>query len=88
MGLLDDDNVDTHGEMLDLLRRRHEIYFGILNKDINLVAGAPPGVTDCETYIRVPFEDPEVALTHRHEWQHLFFKTNLRARALFVDRYT
>jgi hypothetical protein len=76
-----------HKERLELVRRTHEIYCGIKGKDITLITTDPPGKTDCETYIGLPMEDPDVHLIHKHEWQHIFFKTNLRAREAFVAKY-
>lgn len=81
------DPIDEHKEMLDMLRRRHEIYCGLKGKEANLIAGNPPGMTDCESFISIPFEDARADLVHKHEWQHWFFKTDLRMRAQFVARY-
>jgi hypothetical protein len=77
-----------HKELLDLVRQTHEIFVGLKGKDICLISSDPPGRTDCESYIGLPLEDPDVALIHKHEWMHIFFKTNLRARSLFVVQYT
>lgn len=77
----------AHKEKLDLVRRTHDIYCGIKGKDIALITTDPPGKTDCETYVGLPMEDPDVQLIHKHEWQHIFFKTNLRAREAFVAKY-
>lgn len=74
-------------EEIDLIRRRHQIYMGIAGKDIDLMNADPPGRTDCENFIAIPIEDPEAALIHQHEWQHIFFKSDLRARAAFVESY-
>lgn len=78
----------AHKQALDLVRQTHEIFVGLKGKDICLLGSDPPGKTDCETFIGLPLEDPDVDLIHKHEWMHIFFKTNLRARALFVTQYT
>lgn len=78
---------DPHGEMVEMLRRRHEIYSGLLGKEVALLGGSPPGCTDCASFISVPFEDEHADLIHKHEWQHWFFQTDLRVRAQFVTNY-
>jgi hypothetical protein len=78
----------SHKEVLDLVRQTHEIFVGLKGKDICLISSDPPGRTDCESFIGLPLEDPDVDLIHKHEWMHIFFKTNLRARSLFVTQYT
>lgn len=72
---------------LDLIHRRHHIYNGIAGKELRLLSAMPPGRTDCDSYIAIPMEDEESGLIHQHEWQHIFFKSDLRARKLFVDEY-
>lgn len=78
---------DQHQEALDLLKRTHQIFCGIKGKDITLIPANPPGCTDCESFISLPIEDPEADIIHKHEWSHIFFKSNLRARQSFVDAY-
>lgn len=75
-------------QKLDLLKRTHEIFVGLHGKEISLTSCSPPGRTDTETFVAIPLDDPECDLVHKHEWQHIFFKTNLRARAVFVDQYS
>jgi hypothetical protein len=82
-----EEEVDRQLQEIDLIRRRHRIYSGIVGKDLDLLPTAPPGRTDCESYIAVPFEDPQAGLVHRHEWQHVLFKSDLRARTAFVEDY-
>ena len=77
-----------HKQALDLVRQTHAIFVGLKGKDICLIGSDPPGKTDCETFIGLPLEDPDVDLIHKHEWMHIFFKTNLHARTLFVTQYT
>lgn len=77
----------NHQQMVELLYRTHQIFCGIMGKDIALLTDNPPGRTDTETFISIPIEDPEADKIHKHEWQHIFFKSNLRARAAFVDAY-
>jgi hypothetical protein len=77
----------SHSKKLEHVRRTHEIFNGITNSDLILASADPPGRTDCETFIALPFEDPEVEIIHEHEWAHRVGKTNLRARALFVESY-
>lgn len=77
----------NHQQMVELLYRTHQIFCGIRGKDIALLTDNPPGRTDTETFISIPIEDPEADKIHKHEWQHIFFKSNLRARAAFVDEY-
>lgn len=74
-------------QQIDLIRRRHRIYSGIMGKDLNLLPSPQPGRTDCESYIGVPFEDEEAGLVHQHEWQHVFFRSDLRARNAFIEDY-
>jgi hypothetical protein len=74
-------------QALDILRRTHHIFCGIKGKDIALIAANPPGRTDCESFISLPIEDPEADIIHKHEWQHIFFKSNMRARQAFVEAY-
>ena len=78
---------DSRQEAIDLLRRTHQIFCGIKGKDIALIPSNPPGRTDCESFISLPIEDPEAKLIHAHEWQHIFFHSNMRARQAFVDAY-
>ena len=80
--------MNAREEELDLLRRTHQIWCGIKGVDIALISANPPGRTDCETFISIPLEDPEVRLIHSHEWQHILFKSNLRARQAFIDAYS
>jgi hypothetical protein len=77
----------SHVERIDLVRRTHDIFCGLSGKSITLVASNPPGRTDTEHYVAVPIEDPDVVLIHRHEWSHIFFKSNLHARDAFMERY-
>jgi hypothetical protein len=77
-----------HAEMLDIIKRTHGIFVGIKGLDISLISADPPGRTDTETFIAIPLEDPQCDLVHKHEWQHIFFKTDLRARAEFAKKYT
>lgn len=77
-----------HKEMLELVHRTHQIFCGIKGKDILLLSADPPGRTDVETFISLPMEDPEADKIHKHEWQHIFFKSNLRARESFADSYS
>jgi hypothetical protein len=77
-----------HREMIDLIHRTHQIFCGIKGKDILLLSSDPPGRTDTETFISIPLEDPEADKIHKHEWQHIFFKSNLRAREAFADSYS
>jgi hypothetical protein len=79
--------MNAREEVLDLLRRTHQIWNGIRGSDIALLSTNPPGRTDCETFIAVPIEDPEARLILAHEWQHILFKSNLRARESFVNAY-
>ncbi len=72
---------------LDLLHRRHKIYSGIVGKNIDLRPSGHPGRTDCDSYIGIPFEDAEAGLIHQHEWGHILFKSDLRARSVFVEQY-
>ena len=78
---------DNHAEMLEILKRTHGIFVGIKGKDLTLITCDPPGRTDTETFIAVPLEDPQADLVHKHEWQHVFFLTDLRARLEFVKLY-
>ena len=80
--------MESRAEGLDILYRTHQIFCGIRGKDIVLLSNNPPGRTDTETFISVPIEDPEVQLIHSHEWQHIFFKSNLRARSAFAESYS
>jgi hypothetical protein len=73
--------------MLDFMRRTHDIFNGLLHKDLSLISADPPGRTDCQTFGAVPLEDLEVDVVHKHEWSHVMFKTNLHARELFVQGY-
>lgn len=77
-----------HQQMVDLIHRTHQIYTGIRGADIVLIKDNPPGRTDTETFVSIPIEDPEADLIHKHEWQHIFFKSNLRARAAFAEAYS
>jgi hypothetical protein len=74
-------------ERLNLMRRTHDIFVGLSGKSIKLIAGNPPGHTDTETFISVPVEDDQVDLIHKHEWQHIFMGSDLRAREEFVKQY-
>lgn len=76
-----------HKQKLDIMKRRHEIFVGLSKKDVVLVSADPPGRTDAQTYIAVPIEDPDVLIIHRHEWQHVFWKSNIHARRNFVIAY-
>lgn len=78
---------NKHAEMLEILKRTHGIFVGIHGRDISLITCDPPGRTDTETFVAVPLEDQEADLVHKHEWQHIFFKSDLRARADFVKQY-
>ena len=80
--------IQTHQQMVDIVQRTHQIFTGIKGKDIILLHDNPPGRTDVETFISIPIEDPESELILAHEWQHIFFKSNLRARSLFAESYT
>lgn len=82
-----EDQAQKKLEEIDLIQRRHRIYSGLVDKEIELKAAMPPGRTDCESYIAIPVEDDDAALVHQHEWQHIFFKSDLRARAAFVEEY-
>lgn len=79
--------MSEHREAIEFMKRSHTIYCGLKQKDIALVAADPPGRTDCESFIALPIEDPDVGLIHKHEWEHIFFRTNLRARELFARAY-
>lgn len=75
-------------ERLDMMKKIHEIFVGLSGKNIQLVSGNPPGHTDTETFISIPIENAEEAgLVHKHEWQHIFMGSDLRARAAFVNSY-
>lgn len=74
-------------ERTEMIRRTHGIFVGIHGKEIALTTCNPPGRTDVETFIAIPIEDPRADLVHKHEWQHILFRTDLRARAGFVDKY-
>ena len=82
------DAARNHQQMVDILHRTHQIFVGIKGKDIILLSADPPGRTDTETFISIPIEDPEADKIHKHEWQHIFFKSNLRARAAFAESYS
>ena len=82
------DAAQLHQEMVDIIHRTHQIFVGIKGKDIVLLSDNPPGRTDTETFISIPIEDPEADRIHKHEWQHIFFKSNLRARSLFAEEYS
>lgn len=77
----------THLERIEIVRKTHAIMCGLLEKDIALVAADPPARTDTETYIALPFEDPEVITLVKHEFTHFFGKTRLHARDIFLDAY-
>lgn len=78
---------EEHQQALLILKRTHQIYCGLKGVDIALIYSNPPGRTDCETFIALPPEDPDAGIIHKHEWSHIFFKSNLRARQFFVEDY-
>lgn len=78
----------NHQQVVDIVHRTHQIFCGIKGKDIVLLHDNPPGRTDTETFISLPIEDPEAELILAHEWQHIFFKSNLRARSAFAEAYS
>jgi hypothetical protein len=82
------DAARDHQQMVDIIHRTHQIFVGIKGKDIVLLAADPPGRTDTETFVSIPIEDPEADKIHKHEWMHIFFKSNLRARSAFAESYS
>jgi hypothetical protein len=74
-------------ERITLVKRTHDIFCGIYGKEIRLVGGDNPGHTDAESFVSVPLEDDQSDLIHKHEWQHLFMGSDLRAREKFVKEY-
>ncbi len=76
-----------HEDKIDIVRKTHANYCGIKKKEIALLAGGHPGTTDVFSYVKVPFEDDSVDLVHKHEWQHIFFLTDLPLRGAFVDEF-
>jgi hypothetical protein len=74
-------------QTIDIISRTHQIFCGLRGKDLTLLYDNPPGRTDTETFISIPIEDPEAELILAHEWQHIVFKSNIRARTQFSDSY-
>ena len=79
--------MENRQEQINILERTHKIWCGIKSMDITLIYADPPGRTDCEAFVSIPIEDPDAAIIHVHEWQHIFFRSNLRARVAFVTGY-
>ena len=79
--------VAVRRERITLIRRTHDIFCGLHGKGIKLIAGDNPGHTDTETFVSVPLEDDHADLIHKHEWQHIFMNSDLRAREKFVKEY-
>lgn len=63
-----------------------ETFNKMLGVEIALQDEPTGGCTDCKTFIRVPFADPEAYLICEHELSHLFGETDLDLTKEFVTK--
>lgn len=75
----------TPEELLDKMQSLTETFSKMMGKDFDLV-NAPSGSTDCETFFRVPLEDPEAYVILEHEISHPFAGTDLALTEVFREK--
>lgn len=72
-------------ELRDAMQSLTDTFSKMLGKDFDLV-NAPSGSTDCETFFRVPLDDPEAYIILEHEISHPFAGTNLALTEVFREK--
>ena len=79
--------VGFDSDRLRLMYKRHDLYCNITGTQISLEASDGLNCTDCKNRILIVLTEPGADLAHRHEWQHIFFKSDPNAGAELADYY-
>ena len=64
-------------ENVERMQNLVETFNKMLGTEVALQDDPNGGSTDCKTFVRVPFADPEAYLICEHELSHLFGETDL-----------
>lgn len=64
-------------ENVERMTKLVDIFNKMLQKELALQDDPAGGSTDCATFVRVPFQDPEAYLVCEHELSHTFAETDL-----------
>lgn len=73
-------------ENVERMQNLVETFNKMLGTEVALQDDPNGGCTDCKTFVRVPFMDPEAYLICEHELSHLFGETDLDLTKEFVTK--